>query len=305
MAIIVMPKRDGFVAEIQGVDCSRPLGEDMLAELIDTLDRYAVAIFRDQSLSQAEQVTFVRRLGPLDTTLDEAMKTFQTRMDFAEVHDISNVDLSGEVARQDSRQAMMNISNRIWHTDASFMHFPWRYTTLYSVVAVAHGGETQWADLRAAYDALDDYWKVLVEPLIAEHFAQQSRMVLGYTDTSAAEFAMWPPVRWPMVRTHPATGRKLLFATHSIREVMGMTLPAGRQLVQDLIEHATQREFVYTHKWAPGDFIIWDNRSVIHRGRHFDMSERREMHRVATVDDVGSLPIDEDSRTKVYGQPCL
>ena len=117
--------------------------------------------------------------------------------------------------------------------------------------------------------------------------------------------AAFPPVRWPLVRTHAGSGRKLLFVSSAIREVIGLSLPEGRQLIQELLEHATQREFVFTHTWHPGDVVMWDNRAVLHRGKRFDMSERREMRRVATVDDVPSLPVDEASRTKVFGQVCI
>lgn len=305
MPLDLYPYTTSFAAEARGLDLSKVQDFETLQEIVEGLDRYAVMIFRGQSLSQAEQVAFARQLGPADVKLDEIMRKIQTRMEYAEVSDISNVDMRGEVARKNDRQAMMNIGNRIWHSDSSYMEYPWRYSILYAVTAVSWGGETQWADLRAAYDALDARTKSLIQDMIGEHYALQSRMVLGYTDNSPAEIEMFPPTRWPLIRTHPASGRKVLFVTNAIREIIGLSLPEGRQLVQDLIEHATQAQFVHSHKWAPGDLVIWDNRAVLHRGRRFNMSERREMRRVATVDDVRSLKIDEEFRTKVYGQPCI
>ncbi|WP_235892666.1 TauD/TfdA dioxygenase family protein [Mycolicibacterium hodleri] len=296
---------DSFVAEARGLDLREAQEPAILREIANAMDRYAVLVFRGQQLSQAEQLAFARQMGPPDTKLNAIMKFIQNRMDSPEISDISNVDESGEVADKNHRQAMMNIGNRIWHTDSSFMETPWRYSMLYAVTAVSWGGQTQWADLRAAYDALDDRMRELIDDLVAEHYALQSRMILGYTDSSEAELKLFPPVRWPLVRTHAGSGRKLLFVSSSIREIIGMSLPAGRELAAELLEHATQREFVHSHQWAPGDFVMWDNRSVLHRGRRFDETERREMRRVATVDDVPALPIDEDSRTKIFGQPAI
>ena len=305
MPFKLRPLTESFAAEATGVDLSKPLSPEDHQQIVSGMDRYAVTIFPGQSLSQTEQVAFARQLGPPDTRLDEIMRKIQTRMEYAEVSDISNVDMSGKVASQDNRQAMMNIGNRIWHTDSSFMKYPWRYSILYAVSAVSWGGETQWCDLRAAYDALDHRTKDYIQNKVGEHYALQSRMVLGYTDSSQAELEMFPPVRWPLVRTHAGSGRKVLWVSNSIREIIGLSLPEGRQFVQDLLEHATQPQFVYTHTWRPGDVAMWDNRAVLHRGRRFDMTERREMRRVATVDDIPALPVSEDERTRLYGQPCV
>lgn len=305
MTLHIEPVNEDFAAYASGVDLSKPQDDETLAQIARAMDKYAVMVFRGQTLSQGEQVAFARQMGPPDTRLDEIMRKIQSRMEYSEVSDISNVDMSGKVATKDDRQAMMNIGNRIWHTDSSFMDYPWRYSMLYAVTAVSRGGETQFADLRAAYEGLDDNDKALVETLVSEHYALQSRMTLGYTDSSQVELEMFPPVRWPLVRTHAGSGRKVLFVSNAIREIIGLSLPEGRQLVQDLLEHATQREYVFTHSWQPGDLVIWDNRSVLHRGRRFDMTERREMRRVATVDDIPSLPVDELSKTKVFGQPCI
>ena len=306
MPLRLEPVAGDFAAFASGVDLSRPQDAETLRSIVEAVDRYAVLVFRDQALTQAQQLAFARQLGPLESAVAGMLRQYQSRMEYAEVSDISNVDLSGKVAARDSEQAMMNIGNRIWHTDASFMELPWRYSLLYAVATeVTRGGETEWCDLRAAYDALHPDDKALAESLVAEHYAGQSRAVLGYNTGSPASRAAAPPVRWPLVRTHAGSKRKLLFVTNAIREIMGMSLPEGRALVQELIEHATQRQFVFSHSWRPGDVAMWDNRCTLHRGRRWDMNERREMRRVATIDDVRSLPIDEASRTKVYGQPCI
>lgn len=301
----VEPVKEHFVAYASGVDLRQPQDPESIAAIVAALDRFGVLIFRGANLSQAQQLAFARQLGPLDTVLYEVTKNISTRMEFTEISDISNVDLDGNVADPAHRQYTEQIANRIWHTDSSAMEYPWRYSMLYAVTAVSKGGETQFADLRAAYDALSAEDQAQFEDLIAEHYAGQVRMALGYTLGSDAERALFPPVRWPLVRTHAGSGRKLLFVTPDIREIIGMSLPEGRQLVQELVEHATQREFVVTHAWQPGDLAIWDNRCTLHRGKRFCMSERREMRRVQTVDDIPSLPIEEAARTKLYGQPCI
>lgn len=312
MSLIIDPVTPDFGAFISGIDLSAPLTDAAREEIVAALDRYAVVVFRGQSITPEQQIAFAARFGPLDTLNQKALNQIQARLPWQEVSDISNVDASGNVAAKDHPQAMMNIGNRIWHSDSSFMPFPWRYSALYAVTVTETGGETQWADMRAAYDALSDEDKALAESMIVEHFAGHSRALLGPIDVSQARPASeapnavsFAPTRWPLVRTHAGSGRKLLFVTSAIREVVGMSLPEGRALIAEFLEHTTQREFVITHKWRPGDIAIWDNRATLHRGKRFDLSQRREMRRVATIDDVGSLPIAEEDRTKIYGQPLI
>lgn len=305
MTLNVTPFTKTFAARIVDIDLRAPMTPSVHDQIVDLMDTYAVLVFPGQSLSQEEQVAFARQLGPADTRLDGLLGKIQSRLKSSEVSDISNVDSTGKVACTSSRQAMMNIGNRLWHTDSSFMDFPWRYSILYAVAAVSRGGETQWCDLRAACDALHPSLREEIEGLVAEHYALQSRMMLGYRDNTPEEVEFFPPVRWPLVRTHAGSGRSVLFVSTAIREIIGLSLPEGRQLTQDLLEHATQPRFVHTHSWTPGDLVIWDNRAVLHRGRRFDMTERREMRRVATVDDIQSLPVSADEKTKIYGQPCL
>lgn len=305
MAITATPLSESFGVKVTDIDLRAPLDPDVQNEIVSLMDTYAVSVFPGQSLSEEEQLAFARQLGPADDRLDGMLRKIQSRLKYAEVSDISNVDASGNVAALSSRQSMMNIGNRLWHSDSSFMEYPWRYSILYAVTTVRRGGETQWCDLRAAYAALDAKTKDEIDGLIGEHYALQSRATLGYTDNTPEELEFFPPVRWPLVRTHAASGRKILWVSTAIREILGLSLPEGRQLVQDLLEHATQPQFVYTHKWVPGDVVMWDNRSVLHRGKRFDMTERREMRRVATVDDIPSLPVSDEEKTKIYGQVCI
>jgi alpha-ketoglutarate-dependent 2,4-dichlorophenoxyacetate dioxygenase len=178
-----------------------------------------------------------------------------------------------------------------WHSDASYEDHPFRYSILAAQSAVSWGGHTQYADLRAAYDALDERTKDLISEKVATFYSHNTRDWLGMND-SEDDRSTFPPVRWPMVRKHPGSGRNVLWVDSKVIEISGMSVPEGRALAHELIEHIGQRERVYSHGWYPNDVVMWDNRSVLHRGRRFDLSERREMRRVATVDDSSSLGSD-------------
>jgi alpha-ketoglutarate-dependent 2,4-dichlorophenoxyacetate dioxygenase len=152
------------------------------------------------------------------------------------------------------------------------------------MVVPPRGGETEYADLRAAYDALPEDMKEEIAGLEAEHYALHSRLLLGDTSYSEEQKKAIPPATWPLVRAHPGSGRKVLWVGIHATHVLGMTVPEGRMLLADLLEHATQREFVYRHQWRVGDLVMWDNRAVVHRGRRWDVSQRREMRRATTED---------------------
>jgi alpha-ketoglutarate-dependent 2,4-dichlorophenoxyacetate dioxygenase len=182
----------------------------------------------------------------------------------------------------------MNVSNRFWHSDGSFKHFPNRYSILNAVVAVERGGQTEFADLRAAYDALDDATRALISDRVGTFYSHNTRDML-HVRASEEERSAYPPVQWPLVRTHPGSHRKVLWCDSKVTRVSGMSVPEGRALVHELIEHIGQRERVYSHTWKSGDLVMYDNRSVLHRGRRFNLEDRREMRRVEVVDDVHSL----------------
>ncbi len=194
------------------------------------------------------------------------------------------------MAAADHWQTITTIGNRFWHSDGSYKELPIRYSILNAVTAVAHGGETQYADLRAAYDALDEATQALIADKVGRFWSHNTRDQLKIAD-SEAERSAFPKSRWPMVRTHPGSGRKVLWCDSKCCEIEGMSLPEGRALVHELIEHVGQRERVYSHAWRPGDLVMADNRATVHRGRRFDHAERREMRRVETVDDVRSLGV--------------
>lgn len=283
MTLEVKQVHKHFVGEASGIDLSKPLDAGTIKAVNDAMDKYAVLVFRDQPLTQTQQLELAKSFGPLDMGLKK-LKKQPDRLEHAELADISNVaDAGGTVAR-DSRKIVSNIANQLWHSDSSFQQPAARYSMLAAVQVPSSGGDTEFADLRAAYDALPDETKQEIDGLEAEHYALHSRFLLGDTEYTDEQKAALPPVWWPLVRTHPGSGRKLLFAGIHARAIKGWTVAEGRMLLMDLLEHATQPEFVYIHKWRPNDLVIWDNRSTLHRGRRFDLSLPRELRRATTLD---------------------
>ncbi len=270
-----------FVAEADGVSLKRPLGREQVREIDEAMDRYAVLVWREQPLTEDEQVAFARQFGPLDIGLRKAYGGAH-RLKHPELIDISNVTAEGEIAGRASSRAISNLANQLWHSDSSFQKGGAKYSMLSAVVLPRQGGETEFADLRAAFDSLSNDLKTLIADLSSEHYAFYTRQWLGDTYTEK-QLASLPPVEWPLVRAHPS-GRKALWVGAHATRILGMPLAEGRILLADLLEHATQREFVYRHRWRPGDLVMWDNRAVVHRGRRFDLGERRELRRTTTLE---------------------
>jgi alpha-ketoglutarate-dependent 2,4-dichlorophenoxyacetate dioxygenase len=282
MALELKPLHPLFAAEASGIELGRPLAPETVRDVEAAMDRFGVLVFRGQPLDQDQQIAFARSFGTLDIGLRRATKG-PHRFKYDELIDISNVAPEGSIAARDSRRIASMIANQLWHSDSSFQSPAAKYSMLSAVVLPSRGGETEYADLRAAYDALPDALKSELEGLEAEHYALHSRMMLGSTNWSEEEKAVLPPVRWPILRTHPGSGRKLLFVGVHAREIIGWTLPEGRMMLADLLEHATQRQFVYRHDWRVGDLVMWDNRCTLHRGRRYDLNERRELRRTTTM----------------------
>lgn len=273
-----------FVGEVSGVDLTKPLGSDGVAAINDAMNENAVLVFRDQPLTQTQQVDLAKSFGPLDIGLKRLKKGGADRMEHAELADISNVAMAGGTVGRNDRKVVSNIANQLWHSDSSFQKPAARYSMLAAVQVPASGGDTEFADLRAAYDALPEETKREIDGLEAEHYALHSRFLLGDTEYTEEQRNAIPPVTWPLVRTHPGSGRKTLFVGVHARAIEGWTIAEGRMLLMDLLEHATQPEFVYKHKWRPNDLVIWDNRCTLHRGRRFDLNQARELRRATTLD---------------------
>ncbi|HYM73373.1 MAG TPA: TauD/TfdA family dioxygenase, partial [Stellaceae bacterium] len=264
---------------------------ELVAAIDRAMEQYAVLVFRGQPLSQDQQIAFASAFGSLDTGLTKLSKT-KGRLDYPELIDISNVTRDGEIAPPGDKRIAGALANQLWHSDSSFQPVPGKYSMLSAVVlpkpTVMGAGDTEFADMRAAYDALPKAMRAKIEPLVAEHYALYSRMWLGDGDWTPEQKAGMPPVRWRVVRTQPY-GRKSLFIGSHANRIVGWPVPAGRMFLLDLLEHATQRPFVYRHEWQVGDLVIWDNRATLHRGRPYDMSLRRELRRT-TTEDLAAVP---------------
>ncbi len=254
-----------------------------VAAIDAAIDRYAVLVFRDQPLDQGQQVAFSKQFGPLDAGLRKATGA-PTRFQYDELIDIGNVAIDGAVAAPDNRKLIGQLANQLWHADSTFQNVPVKYSMLSAVVVPDEGGQTQWADLRAAWDALPEKTRRHVEGRTARHSAFHSRLGLGDDAYTAEQLARFPPVERPLVHVHPGSGRKVLYPSVHVDRVSGLSVPEGRLLVAELLEHATQPEFVYTHQWRAGDVVMWDNRSTLHRGKRYDLSLRRDLRRTTTLE---------------------
>jgi alpha-ketoglutarate-dependent 2,4-dichlorophenoxyacetate dioxygenase len=282
MGLALKPVNPSFAAEASGVDL-RSLDEAAVRAIDEAMDKYAVLFFRGQPLTQAEQVALAKKFGPLDSGLRKATGA-PTRFEHEELIDIGNVALDGEVAESSDQKLIGQLANQLWHSDSSFQDLPVKYSMLSAVTVPANGGQTEWCDLRAAWDELPEETKRLVEGRTARHFAFHSRILLGDDKYNETQLTRFPPVERPLVHVHPGSGRKVLFPSVHIDRVSGMSVPEGRLLVAELLEHATQPKFVYRHTWRAGDYVMWDNRATLHRGRRYDLKLRRDLRRTTTLE---------------------
>lgn len=287
MAIAIFPVTPGFVAEIGDVDLSQRLTPSEVDAIKQAFWDYAVLIFPAQNLSDQQHLAFARYFGPLETNPLTFNKDDEFRLP-AELIDISNFNEKNEIWGERSRKRLFNLGNQFWHTDSSFKYLPARASLLYALTVTPIGGLTEFADLRAAYAVLSEDMKQRLNRLVAEHALAYSRAKIGFDDFTEAERTKLPPVPQVVVRTIPETGRKSLYIASHAGRILGMPEEQSRVLINDLIAHATQRQFVYTHRWRVHDLVMWDNRCTMHRGTGFDdLRWIREMHR-ATVSDIAN-----------------
>jgi alpha-ketoglutarate-dependent 2,4-dichlorophenoxyacetate dioxygenase len=287
MAITVCPVMPSFAAEIGDVDLAGQIDPADLRTIKDAFTQYAVLIFPDQHLSQDQHLDFAKHFGPLETTIGVYRKDapLRLRKEFA---DVSNLNHDNKVWGKESRLRLFQLSNRLWHTDSSFKRLPAGASLLYARSIPPVGGHTEFADERAAYDALPEEMKRRLDRLVAEHSILNSRARLAFTNFSDEERREMPPVPQVVVRTIPESGRKSLYLASHAGRIFGMPEHEGRALIDRLIAHATQRQFVYTHRWRVNDLVIWDNRCTMHRGTEFDdLRWKRDVQR-ATVCDVAN-----------------
>jgi alpha-ketoglutarate-dependent 2,4-dichlorophenoxyacetate dioxygenase len=287
MSLTIMPVTPDFAAEVGDVDLRQPLSADDLAAIQAAFWKYAVLIFPEQDITQEQHVAFAERFGPVEKerTLDPKATPSRFSGVFA---DISNLTADGAIWDAESRQRMYKAGNRLWHTDSSFKYLPGLASFLHARTVVPLGGHTEFADQRAAYDALPEAMKARLEGLVAEHCIVHSRLRSGFTEFTESERCRLPPVPQMLVRTIPQSGRKSLYVASHAGRIFGMPDAGGRALIDELIAHVTQRQFVYTHRWRPNELVMWDNRCTMHRGTDFDdLRWVRDMRRV-TLSDVAN-----------------
>ena len=285
----VTPIGPEFVAEITGLDLRQALSPDQARAIESAADRHAVLVFPGQDLDDEQQVAFGMNFGPLEqdqATVDADKRRLAHRL----VNDISNLDEAGRLLAADDRRRLFNLGNRLWHSDSSFKATPAKYSMLHARSIPPTGGNTEFADMRAAWDALPPAEQAALRDLVTEHSLIFSRAMLGFADYTPEERAKWAPVPQRLVRRHPGSGRLCLYLSAHIGRIRGMEVPEALALIRDLTEHATQREFTYTHRWRLHDLVLWDNRCTMHRARPFeDRRYPRDMRRVTLMDSAPTL----------------
>jgi alpha-ketoglutarate-dependent 2,4-dichlorophenoxyacetate dioxygenase len=247
-----------------------------------------VLVFHDQHLTDDQQLAFSRQLGPLETATGDIAAPQDRRLGM-ELGDISNLDKHSEVLPREDRRRLFGLGNQLWHSDSSFKEVPAKYSLLSARTIPDADGNTEFADMRAAWDALDEETRSLVQDLVCEHSQIYSRGVLGFTDFTEEERLKWAPVLQRLVRRHPVTGRRSLYLSAHAGTIVGWPVPEARALLRDLVEHATQREFVHAHSWRQFDLVMWDNRVMMHRGRRYNIAEVRDLHRTTVADVAPTL----------------
>ena len=288
MAITLYPVKADFMAEIGDVDLSRPLSDEDRTAIKAAFFKYSVLVFPGQELTSAQHIAFAEVFGPMEQNINTyADEVKKYRID-TRIADVSNLGDENEILAANSRKRMSGLANRLWHTDSIFRHLPALTSLLYGRSIAPVGGRTEFADMRAAYDALPAKTKTKIDKMIVEHSIFHSRAKLGFTDFTERERASLPPAKQVMVRTIPETGRRNLYlASHAMR-VIGMSDEESEKLFQELTEHATQPQFVLSHRWRVNDLVMWDNRCTMHRGTDFDdWRWKRDVQR-ATVSDIGN-----------------
>jgi alpha-ketoglutarate-dependent 2,4-dichlorophenoxyacetate dioxygenase len=286
MAIEVIPLHPPVGAQVRGVDLTRAVPPKVFAEIEAAFNRYGVLVFPEQPVTDEQQLAFSRLFGPLEVNPNYAGGKMRLRPDVA---DISNLDAEGRVLAREDRRNLFNLGNQLWHTDSSFKHIPAKCSLLSARELPSEGGETEFADMRTAWDALPEARKRELEGLVVEHSIFRSRSQIGFADFNDGIFKELPPVQQALVRHHRYSGRTSLYLASHASHIIGWPVEKGRALIEELITFATQRQFVYRHCWSLGDLIMWDNRCTMHRGRPYDDTQRRVLHRTTVSDWANTL----------------
>lgn len=289
MPVAIRAIQPAFAGEVSGVDITRPISAADVAAIEAGMDQYAVLVFRGQNLTDAQQMAFSLNFGALENARGgNVTKPGDHRLPTG-MNDVSNLGKDHQPLARDSRQRLFNLGNMLWHSDSSFRAIPARYSLLSARVVNPKGGDTEFADMRAAYDALDDETRREIDGHVCEHSLMYSRGSLGFLDYSDAEKELFKPVRQRLVRTHPVTGRRSLYLSSHAGTIVGMPMPEARIILRDLTEHAVQPRFVYVHKWKRDDLVMWDNRQTMHRGRRYDENQPRDVRRTTVAGDAPTV----------------
>jgi len=285
MAITIRQVGPCIAGEVDGIDIRQPLSNEDAAAIHAGMDEYAVLVFREQPMTPDQQLAFSRSLGPLERSIGAGLRKpeeYRLPTTFA---DVSNLDIDDKPMARDDRRRLFAIGNRLWHSDSSFKTTPAKYSLLHAISIASKGGNTEFAHMGAAYEALDEATKARCEGLICEHSQIYSRQQVGFFDLTDEEKARFAPVQQTLIRTLPRTGRTSLYLASHAGGILGWPVPEARFFLRDLTEHATQRQFVYAHEWRVGDLVIWDNRQTMHRARPFPVEEPRDMRRTTLAGD--------------------
>jgi alpha-ketoglutarate-dependent 2,4-dichlorophenoxyacetate dioxygenase len=285
MAITVHPVTPDFVAEVGDVELGKPLGAEDLAAVRAAFTKYAVLVFPDQEFTDDSQLDFARNFGPLETTVFKARQDHKLRL-HENLADVGNLDAEDRILETNDRQRLYNLGNRLWHTDSSFKRLPAYCSMLHARSIPPIGGQTEFADLRAAYDALPEATRTRIAGLVAYHSIMTSRARLGFADFDESERKAFAPVPQVLVRRLQDSGRMSLYIASHAGAIRGMADAEARSLIDELVAHATQRQFVHSHRWRAKDLVIWDDRCTMHRGMDFDDQRYKRDMRRATVSDV-------------------
>jgi alpha-ketoglutarate-dependent 2,4-dichlorophenoxyacetate dioxygenase len=285
MRLTATPQAPCFLAEVKGVDFSRPIDAATLCEIVHAMDTYAVCVFRGTALRDESHIAFSYQLGKLEFAPSFFGKGVK-RFNHPELFDAGNLDASGQILI-DERRRLYNKGNALWHTDSSFNPHRSAYSLLLAHEVPPEGGDTEFADMRAAYDALPASMKERLENLTAEHWLWHSRMLAGYPEPTEEEKIAKPPAHHKLVQVHPGSGRKTLYIAAHASHIVEWPVEEGRALINELIEFATQPRFVRSVAWEqPGDLVIWDNRCTMHRATAFeDTRYRRDMRRTTVLEN--------------------
>ena len=279
----------GFAGEVAGLDLTKPLPKADIDAIHAGMDRYAVLIFHDQNFTDEQQLAFTQSLGTIELAIGVSLRKPEEQRLPNTFADVSNLDKEGRPFARDDRRRLYALGNQLWHSDSSFKAVPAKYSLLHARKIPSKGGNTEFADMRAAWDALDAETRARCEPLICEHSQMFSRAIHGFTEFTEEERARFKPVLQRLVRTHPSTGRKSLYLSSHAGSIVGWPRPEAKAFLMDLTEHATQREFKYSHRWRAGDLVMWDNRSTMHRARPFPHTEPRDVRRTTLMGDAPTV----------------